>query len=74
MSDQNSAKSDGLEISEASGGDQTSTTKHLQTMAQVLKSTEARTKLNLILEPLSHAEREALIALAAISLQDDRNS
>lgn len=44
------------------------------TMDQVLRSTEARKRLNLIIEPLSHAEREALIALAAISLKDDHNS
>jgi hypothetical protein len=47
---------------------------HFHTMDQVLRSADARARLHHLIEPLSHAEREALIAITAISLQDDNHS
>ena len=60
------------DMTKAGYPDETPPAHHFQTMEQVLRSTEARTKLSLIIEPLNHAEREALIALTAMSLSDDR--
>ena len=43
-------------------------------MDQVLRSHQARTRLHDLISPLNHAEREALIAITAISLQEDNLS
>jgi hypothetical protein len=50
------------------------TVPHFHTMDQVLRSADARARLHHLIEPLNHAEREALIALTAISLQEDHHS
>jgi voltage-gated potassium channel len=50
------------------------TVHHFHTMDQVLRSADARARLHHLIEPLNHAEREALIAITAISLQDDNHS
>jgi voltage-gated potassium channel len=63
-----------LSFQQTDHSDQSMQIQRFHTMDQVLRSTEARKKLNLIIEPLSHAEREALIALAAISLKDEHNN
>ena len=50
------------------------TVHHFHTMDQVLRSADARARLHHLIEPLNHAEREALIAITAISLQEDHSS
>ena len=44
---------------------------HFTSMDQVLRSPQASTRLRNLITPLNHAEREALIAITAISLQND---
>jgi voltage-gated potassium channel len=71
---QNITDGNGPEMGAISYSAETSPHEDFRTMDQILRSTESRRKLNLILEPLSHGEREALIALAAISLKDERKN
>jgi hypothetical protein len=63
-----------LSFQQTEHSDQSMQIQPFHTMDQVLRSTDARKRLNLLIEPLSHAEREALIALTAISLKDEHNN
>ena len=63
-----------VEGTDAQPAESHDTVQHFHTMDQVLRSADARARLHHLIEPLNHAEREALIAITAISLQEDHHS
>ena len=63
-----------VEGTDAQPAESHDTVQHFHTMDQVLRSADARARLHHLIEPLNHAEREALIAITAISLEEDHHS